>query len=153
MQHISFILVMMVTLEHTLLHNKGEHVVILCTFCCDSDHMSIKASQITSRQLDCSFNCLFRSSKHKSWHICITGPFWGNILTKMWQWCKKHVHVMAPSFRAVQRWRYLKCETSPDSKVHGANMRPTRVLSAPSGPHVGSMNLAIDVRYPPGEDR
>ena len=31
----------------------------------------------------------------------------------------------------------------PDSKVHGANMGPTWVLSAPRGPHVGPMNLAI----------
>ena len=31
----------------------------------------------------------------------------------------------------------------PDSKVHGANMGPTWVLSAPDGPHVGLMNLAI----------
>ena len=33
----------------------------------------------------------------------------------------------------------------PDSKVHGANMGPTWVLSAPDGPHVGPMNLAIRV--------
>ena len=33
----------------------------------------------------------------------------------------------------------------PDSKVHGANMGPTWVLSAPDGPHVGLMNLAIRV--------
>ena len=32
---------------------------------------------------------------------------------------------------------------SPDSKVHGANMGPTWVLSVPDGPHVGPMNLAI----------
>ena len=31
----------------------------------------------------------------------------------------------------------------PDSKVHGANMGPTWVLSAPDGTHVGPMNLAI----------
>ena len=31
----------------------------------------------------------------------------------------------------------------PDSKVHGANMGPTWVLSAPDGPHVGPKNLAI----------
>ena len=31
----------------------------------------------------------------------------------------------------------------PDSKVHGANMGPTWVLSAPGGPHVGPMNFAI----------
>ena len=29
------------------------------------------------------------------------------------------------------------------SKVHGANMEPTWVLSAPDGPHVGPMNLAV----------
>ena len=32
---------------------------------------------------------------------------------------------------------------NPDSKVHGANMGPTWVLSAPDGPHVGPMNRAI----------
>ena len=31
----------------------------------------------------------------------------------------------------------------PDSKVHGANMRTTWVLSAPGGSHIGPMNLAI----------
>ena len=31
----------------------------------------------------------------------------------------------------------------PDSKVHGASMGPTWILSAPDGPHVGPMNLAI----------
>ena len=31
----------------------------------------------------------------------------------------------------------------PDNKVHGANMGPTWVLSAPDGPHIGPMNLAI----------
>ena len=30
-----------------------------------------------------------------------------------------------------------------DNKVHGANMGPTWVLSAPDGPHVCPMNLAI----------
>ena len=34
-------------------------------------------------------------------------------------------------------------EVVPDSKVHGANMGPTWVLSAPDGPHVGPMNFAI----------
>ena len=33
----------------------------------------------------------------------------------------------------------------PDGKVHGTNMGPTWVLSAPDGPHVGPMNLAIRV--------
>ena len=34
-------------------------------------------------------------------------------------------------------------ESLPDSKVHGANMGPTWVLSAPDGPHMGPMDLAI----------
>ena len=34
-------------------------------------------------------------------------------------------------------------ERVPDNKVHGATMGPTWVLSAPDGPHVGPMNLAI----------
>ena len=33
--------------------------------------------------------------------------------------------------------------SNPDNKVHGANMGPTWVLSAPDGPHVGPMNLTI----------
>ena len=33
-----------------------------------------------------------------------------------------------------------------DSKVHGANIGPTWVLSAPDRPHVGTMNLAIRVQ-------
>ena len=33
----------------------------------------------------------------------------------------------------------------PDNKVHGANMRPAWVLSAPDGPHGAPMNLAIRV--------
>ena len=35
----------------------------------------------------------------------------------------------------------------PDSKAHGANIGPTWVLSAPDGPHVGPMNLAIRVVF------
>ena len=36
----------------------------------------------------------------------------------------------------------------PDSKVHGANMGPTWVLSAPDRSHVGPMNLAIRAGHP-----
>ena len=36
----------------------------------------------------------------------------------------------------------------PDSKVHGANMGPTWVLSAPDGAHGVPMNLAIRGEYP-----
>ena len=35
------------------------------------------------------------------------------------------------------------CVNNPDSKVHGASMGPTWAPSAPDGPRVGPMNLAI----------
>ena len=49
----------------------------------------------------------------------------------------------------IYGWRIFKgfaepwWHDSPDSKIHGANLGPTWVLSAPNGPHVGPMNLAI----------
>ena len=43
---------------------------------------------------------------------------------------------------------FLPSNTHPDSKVHGASMGPTWVLSAPDGPHVGPMNLAIRADNP-----
>ena len=44
---------------------------------------------------------------------------------------------------SVGNYMYFSTHYSPDSKVHGANMGPTWVLSALDGPHVGPMNLAI----------
>ena len=43
------------------------------------------------------------------------------------------------SFKGISKKGY------PDSKVHGANMGHTWVLSAPDGPHIGPMNLTITV--------
>ena len=34
-----------------------------------------------------------------------------------------------------------RVSTTPDNKVHGANMGPTWVLSSPDGPHVGTWSL------------
>ena len=53
----------------------------------------------------------------------------------------------------IYKWVQLLCNghvrpfkiSYPDSKVHGANKRPSWVLSAPVGSHVGPMNLAIRV--------
>ena len=42
---------------------------------------------------------------------------------------------------------FLMQKPEPDSKVHGANMGPTWVLSAPDRPHVGPMSLAIRGAY------
>ena len=43
--------------------------------------------------------------------------------------------------------RHWTIERFTDSKVHGANMGPTWVLSAPEGRHVGPINLAIRVDH------
>ena len=44
------------------------------------------------------------------------------------------------------------CEQNPDNKDHGANVGPNWVLSAPGGPHVGPMNLAIRVYPSPSKE-
>ena len=51
-------------------------------------------------------------------------------------------------FLLLPHWLIKFC-MYPDSKVYGANMGPTWVLSFPGGPHVGPMNLTIriSVRY------
>ena len=51
-----------------------------------------------------------------------------------WKWCELIVHGHA-----------CDQDNYPDSKVHEANMGPTWVLSAPGGPHVGHINLAMRV--------
>ena len=47
-------------------------------------------------------------------------------------------------------WHFLFSDVDaidpPDNKVHGANMGPTWVLSAPDGPHVGPVNLVFRAR-------
>ena len=43
----------------------------------------------------------------------------------------------------AKKFDYHGCLQDPESKVHGANIGPTWVLSATDGPHVGPMNLAV----------
>ena len=47
-------------------------------------------------------------------------------------------------------WQIIQTSnyTIPNSKVHGANMGPTWVLSAPDGSHVGPTNPAIKDMFP-----
>ena len=72
-------------------------------------------------QLD--FNSSFKLATKKISKLCITSPWRGELTSEQW----------FPSERA----------SNPDSKVHGANTGPTRVLSAPGGPHVSPTNPAI----------
>ena len=69
----------------------------------------------------------------------------GHIIS-LYQFMKRKHHKNIITFRAMYTSLcFLKSNHNPDSKVHGANMGPTWVLSAPDGPHVGPMNLAIRV--------
>ena len=54
---------------------------------------------------------------------------------KNWKWHSRYV---------VTHWHHAD-QYYPDNNIHGANMGPTWALSAPDGPHIGPMNLAIRV--------
>ena len=43
----------------------------------------------------------------------------------------------------LRSYNVILDNSNPDSKVHGANMGPTWILSAPDGSHGGPMNFAI----------
>ena len=43
----------------------------------------------------------------------------------------------------VKSFIFAVYKADPDTKVHGANVGPTWVLSVPDGLHIGPMNLAI----------
>ena len=61
-------------------------------------------------------------------------------------WLKIMVCIMKYTVVGIDvHWIYMpSCPNNhPDNKVHWANMGPTWVLSAPDGPHVGPINLAI----------
>ena len=64
-----------------------------------------------------------------------------------WGWYLKLVQLVSSfilvGFPAIVLLLFSEMIYVPDSKVHGANMGPTWVLSAPDGPHVSPMNLAI----------
>ena len=60
------------------------------------------------------------------------------------QFSKRHLKIPSDKLRPF----YAGSKVIPDSKVPGANMGPTWVLSASDGSHAGPMNLAIrDVNW------
>ena len=81
----------------------------------------------------------------------------GNIHKSANQWCSSqlnvddfviyyanNLHLAGNNTNQLCEWHPSRnAYYNPDNKVHGANMGPTWVLSAPDGPHVGPINLAI----------
>ena len=63
-------------------------------------------------------------------------------LLNHWSRDKKTYH---QQFLVVSATFHMDIKSTPDNKVHGANMWPTWVLSAPDRPHVGPINLAVRV--------
>ena len=58
--------------------------------------------------------------------------------------CLVNIHYSSQNRNTTAKRKYwTRLNSHPDTKVHGANMGPTWVLSAPDGPHVRPMNLAI----------
>ena len=85
-------------------------------------------------------------------HICVTRPQWRpSLLTHIWiiqHWWNKSNDLFWICHRNdVCPWHKnnfpIIHHGTPDSKVHGANMGPTWIMSATDGPHIGPMNLAI----------
>ena len=92
--------------------------------------------------------------KHKKTHI--TAYKYGfSINDRMLRLAEYHVNgnifyiyfIESEAYGAYLQWFVtlkVACkQTTPDSKVHGANMGLAWVMSAPDGPHVVTMNLAI----------
>ena len=80
-----------------------------------------------------------QSDRRISWEVWIEHPFQTLLTLKLIS--EEYVHWIYKS----EQWYIAPSQHNhnPDSKVHGANVGPTWVLSAPDGPHFGPTNLVI----------
>ena len=69
------------------------------------------------------------------------GPTWGPPGS-----CRPQVDPMYATWTLLSGDIFVSVK-NPDSKVHGANIGPTWVLSAPDGPYVGPLILAFREAY------
>ena len=78
---------------------------------------------------------------HPRMHTYMTHPYMMMVVCNVAWNCEApegHMNKQGPGILSIDKYH-----ATPDSKVYGSNMAPTRVLSAPDGSHVGPMNLAI----------
>ena len=114
---------MMIQYTYSYMHYlAGGELIIIC-----QSYQSSHPSFLTHSSWDQNW-CHFGDAIFKLIFLC----------ENWWLWVK----VLIKYFPGVQLGISQHC---PDSKIHGANMGPTRVLSAPDGPHAHPMNLAIRV--------
>ena len=96
----------------------------------------------SSRFSYCHITCNIASHQTVPQIAKFMGPTWSPPRSCRWS-CRP-----LPLFLLSHYMQYcITSDCTPDSKVHGANMEPTSVLSAPDGLHVGPMNLAISLCY------
>ena len=57
--------------------------------------------------------------------------------------CAKHRVMIKMIIHTYVNFCMTNSSKDPDSKVHGANMRPSWGRQDPDGPHVGPMNFAL----------
>ena len=77
--------------------------------------------------LNCNFKNRFQRTLNQYWIVS----------------CQSAIENVVRNIVVISSMPRWVIRENPDSKVYGANMRPTWVLSAPDGPHVGPMNLVI----------
>ena len=70
-------------------------------------------------------------------------PNCGILLLKKWRKPQLATLLCSCKLHAITCTMLIQFYDTPESKVHGANMGPTWVLSAPDGPNVSPMKFAI----------
>ena len=106
--------------------------------------LSIKLLETIFRQIGIEVQILFQKNAFESVG-CIMTAICINIIMRT-AGTNTVVTVTTTDHRYIDylmRWRLLRVYS--DTKVHGANMGPSWVLSAPDGPHFGPINFAIRV--------
>ena len=119
------------------LKHRGWRLVRVTSACVEEngDYMFYKKSHSL-------FLCMCTMISHRLFYMSVVSQTtWINQLRKP-IFLSPKAWFLSP-FENNKNIQYRLLHHNPDSKVHGANMGPTWVLSAPDGPHVGPMNLAI----------
>ena len=97
-----------------------------CLLCCCNWNIQREKSNMMA--VDVLSHCIKSHEQPYYWLYII-----GRLLIPM----TNHFNYLLPHF-GVGKWYF---HSNPVSKVHGANMAPTLVLSAPDGSHAGPMTL------------
>ena len=142
----------------------------ICTVCFElKQHYSLNALVHEILALEFGWcNISMKTNRYDLWSSlglchCLNAGSWSLYIIPVWHYYSNHISPWHWATRPQEmkqlkkggqgmwavrkvpyhRMQYIPLNMYPDSKVHGANIGPTWVLSAPDGPHVGHMDLAI----------